>query len=188
MKQDGSNFGTSFGNDASTISLRSEAQLQGVGSDVVWLCGCYSKDDAAAPALDGTWTNLIYLPIEDASTNPMLRTFVKYVGRDNADQFAVDAWAATMEFAEAAKAAVAKSGVNGLTRRSLLTDDIPTLTTFDAGGMIGTTNLPQSIPSPCFVLMQLKDGTYVRETPAKKGTLDCNPKNAVSIKADDIDN
>jgi hypothetical protein len=65
---------------------------------------------------------LIYLPIEDASTNPMLRTFVKYVGRDNADQCAVYAWAATMEFAEAAKAAVAKSGVNGLTRRSLVTD------------------------------------------------------------------
>jgi hypothetical protein len=103
-------------------------------------------------------------------------------------QFAVYAWAATMEFAEAAKAAVAKSGVNGLTRRSLLTDGIPTLTTFDAGGMIGTTNSPQSILSPCFVLMQLKDGKYVRETPAKKGTLDCNPKNAVSIKADDIDN
>jgi hypothetical protein len=36
--------------------------------------------------------------------------------------------------------------------------------------------------------MQLKDGKYVRETPAKKGTPDCNPKNAVSIKADDIDN
>jgi len=36
--------------------------------------------------------------------------------------------------------------------------------------------------------MQLKDGTYVRETPAKKETLDCNPKNAVSIKADYIDN
>jgi hypothetical protein len=131
---------------------------------------------------------LIYLPIEDASTNPMLRTFVKYVGRDNAAQFAVYAWAATMEFAEAAKAAVAKRGVTGLTRRSLLTDGIPTLTTFDSGGMIGTTNIPQSIPSPCFVLMQLKDGKYVRETPAKKGTLDCNPKNAVSIKADYIDN
>ena len=70
----------------------------------------------------------------------------------------------------------------------MLTPGIPTLTTFDAGGMIGTTNIPQSIPSPCFVLMQLKDGKYVRETPAKKGTLDCNPKNAVSIKADDIDN
>lgn len=40
-------------------------------------------------------------------------------GVSNADQFAVYALAATMEFAEAAKTAVAKSGVNGLTRRSL---------------------------------------------------------------------
>jgi hypothetical protein len=70
----------------------------------------------------------------------------------------------------------------------LLTPGIPTLTTFDAGGMIGDDEQPTSIPSPCFVLMQLKDGKYVRETPAKKGTLDGNAKNAVSIKADDIDN
>jgi len=188
MKQDGSNFGTSFGNDASTISLRSEAQLQGVGSDVVWLCGCYSKDDAAAPALDGTWTNLIYLPIEDASTNPMLRTFVKYVGRDNADQFAVYPWAATMEFRGS------REGRGGEERRQRADPEIAAHRRHPDADHVRRRwddrddEHPTKVPSPCFVLMQLKDGKYVRETPAKKGTLDCNPKNAVSIKADYIDN
>jgi hypothetical protein len=70
----------------------------------------------------------------------------------------------------------------------LLTPGIPTLTTFDAGGMIGDDEQPTKDSLPCFVLMQLKDGKYVREAPAKKGTLDCDPKNAASIKADDIDN
>ncbi len=87
MKQDGSNFGATFTTDASMISLRSEAQLQGVGGDAVWYCGCYSKDDAANAALDGTFVSLSYLPVEEASTNPMLKNFVKYVGADHIDQF-----------------------------------------------------------------------------------------------------
>jgi len=185
MKQDGSNFGT-VNADNGMISLRSEAQLQGVGSDVVWSCTCYSKSDAANTVLDGTWVNLIYLPVEEASSNAMLKTFVKYVGPAHIDQFAVYAWASTMAFAEAAKAAVAKTGVNGLTRKALLSDGIPTLTKFDSGGMIGVTNMPERIASRCFVMMRIKNGKYVRQYPAKKGTFDCNPKNAFTIQADYI--
>jgi hypothetical protein len=185
MKQDGSNFGTAA-TDTSMILLRSEAQLQGLGSDVVWYCGCYSPADAANPVLDGTWVDLIYLPVEEASSNPMLKTFLQYVGRDHADQFAVYAWAATMEFAEAAKAVVAKSGVNGLTRKALLSDGIPTLTKFDSGGMIGVRNIPQRSSSSCFVMMRIEHGKYVRQYPAKKGTFDCDPKNNITIKADYI--
>ena len=128
--------------------------------------------------------DLIYLPVEEASSNPMLKTFLKYVGRDNADQFAVYAWAATMEFAEAAKAVVAKSGVNGLTRKALLSDGIPTLTKFDSGGMIGVTNIPQRSSSSCFVMMRIEHGKYVRQYPTKKGTFDCDPKSNLTIKAD----
>ena len=186
MKQDGSNYGTAIG-DTAAIQMRSEAQLQGVSSDVVWSCSqCYSKTDAATSALDGSWVNLIYLPYGEASTNPTLREFVKYVGVAKADQFAVYGWASTLAFAEAAKAVVAKDGVNGLTRKALLTDGIPTLTKFDAGGMIAARDIPGKIPSPCFVMMHLTKGKYVRTYPAKKGTFDCNPKNAVTTKADYI--
>ena len=139
-------------------------------------------------ALDGTYVSLGYLPVEEASTNPMMKNFVKYVGTDNIDQFAYYAWASTIAFADAAKAVVAKSGVNGLTRKAFLADGIPTLTKFDAGGMIGVTNVTDRIPSGCFLMMQIKDAKYVRQYPAKKGTFDCNPKNAISIKADYIDN
>jgi ABC-type branched-subunit amino acid transport system substrate-binding protein len=185
MKQDGSNYGTSTSDNA-MILLRSEAQLQGVSPDVVWSCGCYSKNDAASAALDGTWVNLLYLPLEEASSNPTLNAFRKYVGPAKADQFAVYSWAATLAFAEAAKAVVAKQGVNGLTRKALLTEGLPTLTNFDAGGMIGPTNIAKRIPSTCFVMLHLTKGKYVRAFPSKKGTFDCNPKNAITTKADYI--
>jgi hypothetical protein len=185
MKQDSSNYGMTLGDNA-MILLRNEAQLQGVSSDTVWSCGCYSKEIAANSALDDTWVNLLYLPLEEASTNPTLGAFKKYVGAEKADQFAVYSWAATLAFADAAKAVVAKQGINGLTRKALLTEGLPSLTNFDAGGMIGPTNIAERIPSKCFVMLHLTKGKYVRAFPAKKGTFDCNPKNAITIKADFI--
>jgi hypothetical protein len=186
MKQDGSNYGTAIGDNAA-IQMRSEAELQGVSSDVVWSCPqCYSKTDASTAALDGSWVDLIYLPFEEASTNPTLQAFVKYVGLAKADQYAVYGWASTLAFAEAAKAVVAKDGVNGLTRKALLTQGIPTLTKFDAGGMIGARDVAGKTPSACFVMMELTKGKYVRTYPTKKGTFDCNPKNSVTTKGDYI--
>jgi len=51
-----------------------------------------------------------------------------------------------------------KSGVNGLIRKALLSDGIPTLTKFDSGGMIGVTNIPERIPSSCLVMMRIEHG------------------------------
>ncbi len=54
--------------------------------------------------------------------------------------------------------------------------------------MIGVTNVANRIPSGCFLMMRIQNAKYVRQYPAKKGTFDCNPKNAITIKADYIDN
>ena len=100
-----------------------------------------------ADVMNNSLMRLSFLPFEEASTNPTLATFVKYVGKENADSFSVYGWTATLAFAEAAKAVVEKAGVNALTRANLLADGIPTLTKFDAGGMIGAVNLADKIPS-----------------------------------------
>ena len=49
--------------------------------------------------------------------------------------------------------------------------------TFDADGMIGDTNVGERIPSPCFALLQVKGGKFVRVFPKKAGTFHCDPKN-----------
>ncbi len=40
------------------------------------------------------------------------------------------------------------------------------------------------VPGSCFVLMQVKKGQFTRVWPKKKGTLDCNPKNKLTLKLD----
>ena len=134
--------------------------------------------------MDGEYIAMNFLPFEEASSNAMLQSFLEHVGRDKANGFSVYGWSAGLAFAQAARAAVAEVGGNGLTRRSFLHVGIPALTRFDAGGMLGTENIADKVPSPCFVLVQLRDGKFVREHPTKKGTFDCKPSNRVEIMAD----
>ena len=188
MKIDHSNYAFSAVSVNGAIALRSEAQLQGLKDQhIVWECpiGCYDKAlKANASVMDGEYIAMNFLPFEEASSNATLQSFLKYVGRDKANGFSVYGWSAGLAFAQAAREAVAKAGVNGLTRRSFLHVGIPTLRRFDAGGMLGTENITDKVPSPCFVLVQFRDGRFVREHPMKKGTFDCKPSNRIRIHAD----
>jgi 3,4-dihydroxy-9,10-secoandrosta-1,3,5(10)-triene-9,17-dione 4,5-dioxygenase len=58
---------------------------------------------------------------------------------------------------------------------------------FDAGGIIGTTDIANKKTSSCFVLIQVKDGKFVRVHPTKAGTFDCTKSNYVTIKEDLLD-
>jgi hypothetical protein len=185
MKVDGSNIVDNI--TSAPQLLRAEMQLQGMNvDDVVYQCGCYGEKFRTDPVLDGVYIWGYTLPLEEASTNAMLRTFLKYVPRDKADGFAEYAWSAMLAFAEAAKAVVAKDGVNGLTRTNFLQHGVTTLTKFDAAGMMGSVNIADHVPTDCSMLLQLKNEKYVRLWPEKKGTFDCKPSNLATIKADYI--
>jgi hypothetical protein len=166
-----------------TSLLKSEATLQGVSGPVVWM-GDYSASAAKNPVLDDTWGSNSYALFTDASANPGVRTFLQYVPEAQADSFAIYGWAATLAFAEAARAVVAKDGVNGLTRSSFLQHGVQTLTKFDADGLIGTTNMYEHIPTPCYVVWHLTHGRFKRVYPTKAGTFDCQTSNLVTTKAD----
>ena len=190
MKADGSNYSLTTMATNNAIQLRSEAQLQGLTSpDIVWVCTtCYDRLlEEHADVMNHSIMRLSFLPFEEASTNAALANFVKYIGKDKADSFSVYGWTATLAFAEAAKAVVEKAGVNALTRENLLHDGIPTLTKFDAGGMIGAVNIAEKVPSACFMIDEFVNGKFARVYPAKKGTFDCKASNLVKIKADLID-
>ena|SRR6516164_7761619 len=126
---------------------------------------------------------MTFLPFEEASSNTMLKNFLKYVGPSNADGFAVYGWTATLAFKQALDTIVTKDGVNGITRANFLKTGIDGLTSFNAGGMIGTVDIKDKVPTPCAALVQLKSGKFVRISPSRKGTFNCNKSNAVQIKA-----
>ncbi len=186
MKANGSNYSYNSSALSSAELERSEAQLQGL-TGVTWVCtiSCYDKKiKDQADVMEGEYITMTFLPFEEANTNPTLKNFLKYVGPSNADGFAVYGWTAALDFKQAVEAIVKKDGVNGLTRANLLSTGIDGLTSFNAGGMIGTVDIKNKVPTACAALVQLKKGKFVRVSPAKKGTFNCNKSNAVQIKAD----
>jgi hypothetical protein len=187
MKSADSNYAYAIGTVNGMISLRSEGQIQGVTDPGnVWVCSaaCYDKTmHDQADVMDKTYVPLQFLPFEEVKSNPTLRNFVKFVGADKVNAFAAYGWVATLAFADAMKAAVAKHGINGVTRATLL-EGIRTLTKFDAGGMLGTVDIANHTLSSCTLLTQFTDDKFVRVWPSKKGTFDCSPKNYVKFQAD----
>ena len=151
----------------------------------MWLCNsCYSRAlPTASPIVDGTYQGLGVLPFEEAKYNKNLGTLVKNVGKGTLDQFSVYGFAATLLFKQAAEAAVAEHGADGLTRANLLAA-LSKIDTFDAGGMIGESNIGGRRFGPCYLVMQIKNEKWVRVFPKKPGTFDCTAENLTSVKVD----
>ena len=187
MKQNGSNFAYTVTSAAGAVELLSEAQLQGLTDpNILWTCttACYDNTVTTnAGVMNGLYVSMTFLPFEEARANRGVANFVKYVRPDKVNGFAVYGWSATLAFAEAARAAAKQSGNNGLTRAALL-NGAKTLTAFDAGGLLGTTDIADKKQTACTAVVQLQKGKWVRLYPKKQGTFDCASKNHVEFPAD----
>jgi hypothetical protein len=190
IKSKGSNYAQCTGQYTCTVLLRKEATLQGVNSVKVWDCAgqCYDPKflTSGGPDVEGQYVTLNYLPFLDKKeqkANKMVANFVKYTGADKVDGFGAYAWSAAIAFRDAVNAVVKKDGVNGLTRANLFTA-LNNIHTFNADGMFGTVDLAGRLVSPCHVLLQVKNGTFVRVFPKKPGTFDCAKKNAIHVQLD----
>jgi hypothetical protein len=186
MKQDGSNFAYSVTSAPGTVSLMSEAALQNLNDPgIVWTCTtvCYDKVVSTSSATNNLYVAMTFLPFEEASSNKMLAAFMQNVGAQKANGFSVYGWTAMLAFAQAAKAAANQSKDGDLTRAALL-DGAKTLTKFDAGGMMGATNVAGKVQTSCVAVVQLRNGKWNRVFPAKEGTFNCAPSNHVEFQAD----
>jgi ABC-type branched-subunit amino acid transport system substrate-binding protein len=187
MKNDGSNWGWNGLAYANVIQFRQEAQLQGLTDPkIIWGCttACYDQRYLdAGSAIDKTYIPLGFLPFDETSSNKSLAAYVKYAGKDKVAGLGVYSWAAGLELQQALNSVVQQAGVNGITRAALL-GSLKNMTSFDAGGFIGKTNVGKKVTSDCFVLTQVQGKKFVRVWPKKKGTFDCTPSNHVQVKAD----
>jgi ABC-type branched-subunit amino acid transport system substrate-binding protein len=191
IKNHNSNYAQCTGPYTCTVLLRKEATIQGVTDQVkVWDCGvqCYDTKFLADGGSDveGEYVDTLFLPFMDAKeqkANKMLANFVKYTGKDKAVGFGAYAWSAAVAFRDAVNAVVEQDGVNGLTRKALFAA-LNNIHDFDADGMFGKVDLAGRSATTCHVLMQVKDGKYVRVEPTKPGTFQCDPKNVIEVKLD----
>jgi hypothetical protein len=172
-------------NDTLQAYLLKEAGVQGVSTVKVWDCtnACYSKKflDTAGAKAEGEYVDLPFVPVEEAKYSPTVKAYVGSVGTENVDGNGEQAWAAALFFRDAVNAAVKQGGVNSLTRASLLAA-AKGIKSFDADGMIGPSDIPGKVPSPCFSLFQVKNGQFVRVYPKKPATFDCNANGVVTVK------
>jgi ABC-type branched-subunit amino acid transport system substrate-binding protein len=187
MKADGDNYNLSGAPVDNVISMRQEAQLQGLTDPkFVWTCQvqCYDQKTVdAGDVMANTKIVMNFLPNLPAETkaNATLKNFVKYVGADKASGFAVWGWVSVLLFQQAANQVVKDQGVNGLTRANLLTA-LKNTHSFDAGGMWGKMDPGTRANSPCFMILNFDGKKYVREYPKKAGTFDCTASNRQSVQ------
>jgi hypothetical protein len=188
LKADGSTIVSSAVNDTSQAYMLKEAAVQGVNTVKVWDCSlqCYDKDlvsSANAADTEGQYVWIPFIPFEEASTSPAEQNFLKYIGRDKADGFSLQAYASGLFLRDVINSVTKDAGNDAVTRAAVL-KAAPTITSFNADGMLGEANVGEHIPSPCYALLQIKGGKFVRVFPTKKGTLNCDPKNLYTIKMD----
>jgi hypothetical protein len=190
MKTKGSNYAQCAQPEVCTVELRKEAVLQSATNQVkVWDCAnCYDKQflQAGGADVEHEYVENASLPFYDPreqKANPMLANFVRYTGQDKIDGAGIFAWAAAVAFRDAVNSDVKAHGVNGLTRANLLAA-LNRIHNFDAGGMIAPHDFAGRKISDCEVLMQVRNGRFVRVQPTKPGTFDCNPKYVITRKLD----
>jgi ABC-type branched-subunit amino acid transport system substrate-binding protein len=186
LKDKSSNYAQSGSSFNSTVLLRKEAKLQGITDpNFVWDCTlqCYDKNliEQGGADVEGQYISTLFLPFEEKASNKMLAQFLKYVPQP--DGFAIQAWASGLLIQQAITQAVQKDGVNAVTRKALF-DELATIKTFNAAGMIGATDIADHQPTNCFALVQVKNSKFVRVFPTKKGTFDCKARNLISVKLD----
>jgi hypothetical protein len=185
VKAAGSSFIDADATPPNTVLLEREAKLQGVSSIKVWGCdsGCYDNSfiQQGGSTVNGTYAQLNNLPFyTDYQANPALAALVKQVGGvTNVNNNAVDAYIMALLFQDAVQKAVANGGTLD---RATLFAALKNETSFDAGGIIGPTNVGGHQPSACDVIAQVVNGQWQRAYPAKPDTFDCNPANLVTIK------
>ncbi|HEX4094777.1 MAG TPA: ABC transporter substrate-binding protein [Trebonia sp.] len=185
IKSSGSTFVYDDVTTSSMVLVRREAQLQGVNSVKVWECnsGCYDPNfyKQGGSAVNGTYASLLDLPYEsDYKANPQLDKLVTDLGGlTNVDNNAINSYVMALLFQDAVNKAVANGGT--LNRQTLFTA-LKDEHSFNADGIIGTTDVGNRTPSDCQVLVQIENGVWSRVDPTQPGTFDCSPANVATIK------
>ncbi len=192
LKQNNSTYFYNGSDYKANLNVRREAKIQGVDSVEVWDCSlaCYDPRTLTEGGADveGQYINIFFVPFEEAKQNKAVNAFIKNVGgRDKADGFGAQAFAAGLFFRDVVNQIVDADGENGITRAKFI-ETANGVHDFaaevDGDSMIGETDVGGHEANGCFMTMQIKNGKFVRVFPKKKGTLNCATKNTSKVQLD----
>ncbi len=185
MRDEGATLGWSTSGAESTVALRKAAATQGIAGVVAWYCdsACYSPKFVSdgGPAVEGEYVQVRMNPIEEAGAIPALARYVRSAEAlgGTPSPAGLRGYVAGLLFERAAEAAV-DGGRADLTRAALL-GAVMQIHDFDAGGIVGATDVATKAPNGCFALLKVTDGEFARVFPVGPGELSCGSENLVSV-------
>ena len=180
--------------DALLDLLRAKTQSSSPPFDFI-LCNadCYGTDflESSGGLAEGVSAWIPHLPFSEPSQSPELVSYLFALAGNVPDARpsaqGVAAWSAGRLFEEAVGRAVGAGTPDYdpavLTREGVLAA-AGTIDIWTANGIYNVFNPPNpsaGVPSPCFVLMRVENGAWVRQHPIAAGTMDCNPLNRASL-------
>ena len=182
METKGATFGRSDLPFTSTINLRTEAAAQSFTGVKAWFClaQCYQPSfvSQGGAHVDGQYVQIGTNPFEDAGSIPAMKKYLSAGGPRN--EAGLEPATAGLLFQTAANQVVAADGKGGLTRAALLAA-VAGIDDFNAGGILGLTNVGGRAPNGCFVMMKVDGGKFVRAEPAGAGQLSCGDQNLLVV-------
>lgn len=173
------------------ITLLSAADEESYSFEIV-LCDASCHSDRfladAGDLAEGVYSWIPHLPFDEALNTPDLAQYDfrsrNVLGYDGSASEGVEAWVAGRLFERAVKLATGSGTVDfdpdALNRTSVLAA-AQTINAWDGEGIYGATNPSLSIPSPCFVLMQVQDNNWERIWPEEAATRDCDVDNLFAV-------
>ena len=185
MKGAGVQFVTMVSETGEGAKLLRDMAAQGFAPEAV-LFGAQYYDAVllSEPASEGVYVEMNTIPFEEADDVPAMRQYLdayEATGTKTAPTaLGVQAYSAAMLFATAASNAGAD-----LTRTTLV-DEIGKIESWDGGGLHFPTVPGSREREGCFLLMQIKDGAFVRAYPEEPGTFACDDENIAPIKNPDL--
>ena len=135
-----------------------------------------------ASSVEGTYQVLFTLPFstEYESVEPLAALAEQLGGIDGVDCNSVAAYVSALLFQHAVEDVVASG--EPLNRETLFAA-LQNTHDFDAGGIIGSTDVGNHKASPCFVMTQVIDGAWKRVHPEEPGTFNCDADNLTEVTA-----
>ena len=163
-----------------------QAAQQNFHPDVVYGASSYDSKLFKLLGNASLANNVLYAAVpdtlylgQDRNTIPAVNTFLTWMEKQgsSANLFAVDAWADGQLLIKAMQAA------GSTITQASVAQAITTVTSFDADGLIGTTNPGQKMGTRCVVVAGVQNGAWKRLDPAGSG-FDCSGEyHAVPLSA-----
>jgi ABC-type branched-subunit amino acid transport system substrate-binding protein len=194
MENQGIRFMTLTSSFEEAIPLQNEMALQGFDPDLTELETNFynAKYPAQAGSVaDGTIIRLTAFPFEEADRNPATKAYLDAleaaVPGSQPELLGVQAFSAGLLWATAVK----QLGSN-VTRAGLV-DQLSNVHQWNGGGLHGTSDPGNNVPAPCYIMMKVENGGFVREYPKEDvdaqvyrdgNGFDCSPDNIVKLTGD----